>query len=170
MKKIISLCILLSCAGCKSNKQTGLKYYNDFESIKGWTEVLLEKKPVHSGIYSNRLDTVNRYGETFKLTFKEISDRLLKKAKVSFWVFLPDAMSKAKLVMQIDQPDKKNLFWTAKNIEDFVKTPGQWTEVKFEFSFVNKDFLLPQNIIKIYSWNIGKDKIFIDDIRIEFVL
>ena len=170
MKKIISLCLLLSFAGCKnSGKQKGLMYYNDFESIKGWADVLLEKKPVHSGIYSNRLDTVNRYGETLKLTFKEISEKLIKKVKVSYWVYLSDASSKGKLVLEINQPDKKNLLWTAKNIEEFAKTPGQWIEIKLEFSFPKKEFMLPQNSIKIYPWNLGNNQIYVDDVRIEFV-
>ena len=170
MKKIIGLCILISCIGCTNNKQKGLVYYNDFENIKGWSDVLLEKKPVHSGIYSNRLDSVNFYGKTFKLTFKEISDQAIKKVKINFWVYLLDSNSKGKLVMEIDQPDKKNVFWIAKNIEDYVKKSGEWTEVTLEFTFVKKEIMLPENIIKIYPWNLSKKVMYIDDVRIEFVI
>ena len=170
MKKIIGLCILISCIGCTNNKQKGLVYYNDFENIKGWSDVLLEKKPVHSGIYSKRLDSVNFYGKTFKLTFKEISDQAIKKVKINFWVYLLDSNSKGKLVMEIDQPDKKNVFWIAKNIEDYVKKSGEWTEVTLEFTFVKKEIMLPENIIKIYPWNLSKKVMYIDDVRIEFVI
>ena len=170
MKKITCLCIFISCIGCTNNKQKGLVYYNDFETIKSWSDVLLEKKPVHSGIYSNRLDSVNFYGESFKLTFKEISDQVVKKVKINFWVYLHDSSSKGKLVVEINQPDKKNVFWIAKNIEDFDKKPSQWTEVTLEFTFVKKEIMLPENVIKIYPWNLSKKEMYIDDVRIEFVI
>ena len=84
-------------------------------------------------------------------------------------MFLPNADSKGKLVLEINQPDKKNVFWTAKNIEDFAKTPGKWCEIKLEFSFTNKDIMVPLNGIKIYPWNLSKSEIYIDDFRVEFV-
>lgn len=171
MKKIIALCLLISCIGCTNkSQQKGLVYYNDFESIKGWTDILLVKKPVHSGLYSNRLDSVHVYGETLKLTFNEISERHIKKVKIKFWVYLLDATQKSKLVLQIDQPDKKNIFWIGKSIEDYVKKTGEWTEVTLELSLVNEEFQLPQNIIKVFPWNLSKNEMYIDDMRVEFVI
>ena len=170
MRIFLAFFILITCFGCNKNKQQGLVYFNDFENIKGWTDVLLDRKPVHSGSYSNRLDSINTYGETFKLSFKEISDHIIRKVKVKLWVFFPNKEAKGKFVIEINQPDKKNLFWIAKNIEELVKTPGEWTQIEMEFSFVNKDYMLPQNVIKIFPWNLNKQPFFVDDVRLEFII
>lgn len=171
MKKI--LCTLLVASafiGCSKHKQKGLVYFNDFESIKGWTDILLDKKPVHSGIYSNRLDTGHVYSENLKLYFKEISDHMVHKVKISVWVFIPDTSVHGKLVMEINQPDKKNLFWVGKSFNECVKKYGDWTEISQEFTLIKKEILLPQNSIKIFVWNLSKKPMYVDDMRVEFVL
>ncbi|HWY38837.1 MAG TPA: hypothetical protein VNY73_09780 [Bacteroidia bacterium] len=170
MKKVLCLLFIANLIGCSGNKQKGLVYYNDLEGIKGWTDILLEKKPVHSGIYSNRLDSVHVYGENFKLSFKEISEHILKKVKISAWVFIPDSTIKGKLVMEINQPDKKNVFWIGKDLKEYVNKFGEWIEIKQEFTFVKKEIMVPQNHVKIFVWNLSKKEMYVDDIRIEFVL
>jgi hypothetical protein len=169
MKKLLQLFILVSLAGCSKPVQKGMVYFNDFESIKGWTDVLLDKKPVHSGIYSNRIDTGHVYSENLKLAFKEISDYKVNKVKISVWVLIPDSSIKGKLVMEINQPDKKNLFWLGKDLKDYVKKYGEWVELKEEFTLVKKEILLPQNSIKLFVWNLSKKPMYVDDMRVEFV-
>ena len=169
-KKLYPLLFAALLIGCSKPTQKGLVYFNDFESIKGWTDILLEKKPVHSGIYSNRLDSVHVYGENLKLTFREIAPAILKKVKISVWVFIPDASIKGKLVMEINQPDKKNVFWIGKDLTDHVHKYGEWVEVVQEFTLVKKALLLPENSIKIFVWNLSKKQMYIDDMRVEFVM
>lgn len=170
MKAFLTFCIMLIFFSCNNNKQQGLVYFNNFESIKGWSKLQLEKTTVHSGVYANQLDVENPYGETFELPFKEIAEQQLKKVRVKFWTLLPDTSVKAKLVIEINQPDKKNVFWIAKSIEDYVKTPGTWTEVALEFTLPDKSIISPENFIKIFPWNLGKQILYVDDFRIEFVI
>jgi len=171
MKQIACFLILFALSGCfRNNKQKGLVYYTDFEGVKGWTQTLFSKNPVHSGVYSNRLDSTHHFGLTLKLLFREISDKPVKKVKISFWAYLQDTTTKGKLVLEISDFHKQNLFWVAKHIEDYVSKPNAWTKVNLEFTLTKENISASDNIISIYPWNVSKSEIYIDDTRIEFVV
>ena len=170
MKKFLGLVLIVFIGlGC-STKQKGLIYFNDFESIKGWTSLYLNKEPHRSGSFSNKLDSTNIYGLTFKLRFKDISDRSVKKVKVGFWVLLTEMNAQSKLVIQVDDKDKNKIFYIAKNIDEFVKAEKKWTKINLEFTFPSDNIILPDNVINIYAWNLSKKDIYIDDEKIEFVV
>lgn len=161
--------VLLAGLGC-TPKQNGLVYFNDFESIKGWAPAYLNKQPHYSGEYSNKLDSVSIYGATFKLRFKDISDLPVKKVKISFWVLKSNVNDSSKFVVEVADKDKNKVFWIAKNIEELVKSPQKWVKVSLEFAFLKESITQPENIISIYAWNLGKNEIYIDDEKIEFVI
>ncbi|MGP8217539.1 MAG: hypothetical protein ACLQQ4_18365 [Bacteroidia bacterium] len=167
MKKIICACVILLCA-CNPQKQKGLVYFNDFESIKGWAPVNLSKKYFHSGMYSNKIDSVNTFGLTFRQSFWQISEDKIARVKVSFWTYLTDK-AQGKLVMEVRRLDNSLALWTGKNIADLAPRRGEWQRV--ETSFTVPDSLRERdNIISIYPWNISKSDFYVDDFRIEFVL
>jgi len=166
MKKIIYAFLFFSVA-CTPPKQKGLIFFNDFESIKGWASVCLSKKVVHSGIYSNQLDSTHVYGESFKAVFKEISEDKVVKVKVSFWTFMnPDAQGD--LVVEIKKPDLSTAMWTAKKLSEIAPKIGKWQEVQAEFTFPDSA-LKSVNTICIYPWNVSKGTFYVDDFRLEFV-
>ncbi len=161
--------LLLACFGC-APKQKGLVYFNDFESLKGWGPAYLNKQPHHSGEYSNKLDSNSIYGVTFKLRFKDISELPVKKVKISFWVLKSNVNDSSKFVVDVTDKDKNKVFWIAKNIEELVKSPQKWVKVSLEFAFLKESITLPDNSISIYAWNLGKNDIYIDDEKTEFVI
>src|ERR1017187_4760350 len=161
--------VILLGLGC-TPKQNGLIFFNDFESIKGWAPAYLNKQPHHAGEYSNKLDSTSIYGVTFKLKFKDISDLAVKKVKISFWVLKSNVNDSSKFVVEVSDKDKNKVFWIAKNIEELVKSPQKWVKVSLEFAFLKESITLPDNIISIYAWNLGKNEIYIDDEKIEFVI
>ena len=169
MKKnlYLLLAVTLLLASCSHPKQRGLTFVNDFESVKGWSDVLLATGPVHSGKFSNRLDSLHPYGLTFSLPFKNITPLHLRKVKVSMWVYLTEGAN-GSLVMDVKTPERSTVFWAG---EDFTKhaQPGSWQKVSVEFSLQNNSFNVPTNIIGIYPWNSGKKEFYIDDVEIEFV-
>jgi hypothetical protein len=169
IKIIIGIGIVLFCFGC-SEKQKGLVYFNDFEGIKGWAQAYLNKEPHRSGQYSNKLDSTSCYSMTFKLRFKDIADRPVKKAKISFWALMIDPASPSKFIVDIYTPDKTKIFYIAKDIPDYVKKAKKWVKVNLDYTFVKGDVTLPDNIISVYAWNQSKNDIYIDDLRIEFVV
>ena len=167
MKKIICLCLVVICA-CNAPKQKGLVYFNDFDAIKGWTTVYLSKKIVHSGLYSNKLDSSHIYGMTFKQLFKEISDDKIIKVKASFWVYVTNK-AKGKFVVEVRNPDNKQIFWTSKDFSEIAPKHGEWQQAETSFTFADS-ICKPENSVSIYPWCTGKGDFYIDDTKLEFVL
>ncbi len=161
----------LSACQNKQNKQHGLMYYNDFESVKGWVkDIYLVKQPVHSGNLSERLDSGNIYGQTLKLKLKEVDPSPLRKVKYKLWCYIKSTKAEGKFVISIDDPNHKNLFWAAKPIDEFVKEAGKWTEVNIEWGITHiPGANNPNNIISIFPWNLSKEEFYVDDISVEFV-
>jgi hypothetical protein len=175
-------------------KRTGLLYTNDFESIKGWQSVTLTSYPVHSGLYSNKMDSMHVYGATFRLPFRDISAKRLKKVRISLWTYFEEN-SQATLVMDIDNPDNKSISWTGANMalelqqigknitkwqqitdtrsnyssRSSIQEIGKWQQITQEFSLQDTMINKPDNIINIYPWNNGKKNVYVDDIVIEFI-
>jgi len=170
VKKITSFLYLLIIfiAGCEAPKQRGLVYFNDFESIKGWTKVNLAQWPIHSGRFSNKLDSNFDYGQSFWLTFKEVSPKKLKAVKVTAWVYFTGRCD-AFLAMEVKDPDNKSLVWNGVNMDEQVNQVGKWQQVTALFSLRDKKFNAPSNFINIYTWDKGKKEMYIDDITIEFI-
>lgn len=155
-------------AACSEQKQKDMVYFNDFESIKGWAPFNLNNKIVHSGNFSNKLDTAHIYGATFKLPFKEIADHKIVKVKVSFWAFMTTT-SEGKLVMDIKDKNNNLVLWTGKGINELIPKHNEWLKVETEFTFTNDSLTKPDYIISIYPWSLGKGDFYIDDFNLEFI-
>ena len=178
------------CVSCSTPKQNKIVFKNDFESIQGWQSVKLAANPVHSGLYSNKLDSVNIYGLTFRLALKDISPRHLKKVKISLWVYFTQN-SQASLVVDIDNPFNQVLsgFYTSMGLEQeqvgkweqITATPavyssrssireiGKWQEITEEISLQDTALNKPGNVVVIYPWDNGKKDVYVDDFIIEFI-
>jgi len=167
MKKIILACLILLTA-CNRPQQKGLVYFNDFETMKGWAPVWLSKKIVHSGTFSNQVDSTHLYGESFRQLFREISDNKVVKVKASFWIYVTP-QAQGKLVVEVKRPDDSFAFWTCKEFVEIAPKLGQWQQAKAEFTFPDS-VIRSANTIAIYPWNTSKGTFYVDDIRLEFVL
>ena len=160
--------LMLGCKQPEQPKQQGLIYLNDFETIKGWDPVNLSKWPVHSGMFSNKLDSIHPYGLGFALPFKEISPRKLKTVKVTEWVYLSDK-GEVSLAMEIKTFDNKSLIWNGIDVDEQISEIGKWRQVSTQFSLRNDSLNKPGNIVNIYTWDKGKKEVYVDDIKIEFI-
>ncbi|MFI5150500.1 MAG: hypothetical protein ACHQRM_12255 [Bacteroidia bacterium] len=165
------LVFMLMIGACHNSiKQKGLVYFNDFENIKGWAVgYTLTKAPVHAGIFACKMDTAHVYGPTLRLRFDEISPLPIVKLKYSMWCFLRSTNSIGKIVVSVDDIAHKNITWDAKHIPDLTKVTGKWVELKGEFVLSKNDANAATNTVSIYPWITGKDEIYIDDFKVEFV-
>jgi hypothetical protein len=166
MRKVIYLGLVL-LAACSKPQQSGLVYFNDYESIKGWAQMDLSKEQAHSGVYSNKLDSVSKYGLTFKMPFAEISNEKIRMVKVSAWVFIT-AESKGGIVLEVLNHDGKQILWAAQKTDITNVVPDKWQLVSKEF-VLNDSINKPTNSIAVYPWCSGKTGFYVDDLRIEFV-
>ncbi|HTB05897.1 MAG TPA: hypothetical protein VK806_03015 [Bacteroidia bacterium] len=166
MKRIIYTCLIL-LAACSQPKQGGLIYYNDCESIKGWTTVTLSKEKAHSGVYSNKIDTIHPYGLGTRLLFKDISDKKIQTVKVNAWVFLKPR-AKGKFVMEIRNHEGNTVLWDSYSYNYNTMETNNW-------HFVSKDFKVTdlasdlENTVAVYPMSDGKPDFYVDDIQVEFV-
>jgi hypothetical protein len=167
MKKIIFLC-LVALTACNTPKQKGLVYFNDFDAIKGWAPVNLSKKVVHSGLYSNKIDSSYVYGMTFKQLFREVSDDKIIKVKASFWTYLTDK-AKGMFVVEVRNHDNKQVLWVYKDLKDVAPKHNEWQKAEMSFTFADS-ISKPENSILIYPWSTGKGDFYVDDLKLEFVL
>jgi hypothetical protein len=168
MRKITCICLIVLLASCSVQKQKGLVYFNDFESVKGWAPIWLTKKIAHSGLFSNQVDSTHIYGASFKQLFREISDNKIVKIKASLWLYLP-AKAQGKLVLEVRKPNDSVKLWTCKDFTEIAPKIGQWQEAKVEFTLPDS-VIKPANIICVYPWGINKSLFYVDDMRLEFVL
>jgi hypothetical protein len=168
MKKIIYP-LLMILAACTQTKQTGLVYYNDFESIKGWTAGNLSSKYAHSGIFSNELDSIHMYGITFIQPFHEISTEKVGRVKVSMWALMADS-AKGSMVVEVRNPAGKVIMWESRNLDQPYLKNNKWQMIRSDFLFREDSINKPENTVAVYAWNNGKKEFYVDDIRIEFVL
>ena len=175
-KFIIAGLLISALHGCSDGpKQEGLRFFNDFESLKGWakapTMITLAKGTAYSGNYALRMDTMAAYSQAFQLKFKDISNKPIKKVKFSVYAMFPSVNTncQAKIVAAVDGPDKPNLFWDAVHIQDFVKESNKWVQVTGEVNMQKNGLNNPENTFILYVWNTGKQVVFADDFELEFV-
>ena len=166
MKRIIYPCLILLVA-CSQPKQGGLIYYNDCESIKGWTTVTLSKEHAHSGVYSNKVDTIHPYGLVLRQTFKDISPEKISVINASMWVYITPG-SKGELVLEIRNHEGTIIHWASKKFDTSTVVPNNWKLVSTKF--VIKDSInKADNVVAVYPWSTGKSDLFADDVKIEFI-
>ena len=171
MTRALTSAIIIVCFVTCSHKSTqrGMIYFNDFETIKGWNDNYLSKRPTHSGLYSNCLDSTHSYGSTCRIPFREVWSKPIKKIKINFWAYYTSLECRAKFALDIKNSKQEQIFWISNDMESQVKEAKKWTHVFFEFTLVKKDINLPDYIVSLYPWNQTKKEIYIDDITLEFV-
>ena len=123
----------------------------------------------HSGIYAAMVDSVIEYSSS--LTIPNLSYIYNKKGivlKASFWKYVDQFPANAKLVVTITKPDGKPFFWgLLKEIKQDSIRDNKWEEVS---GAVDLPIIKDGNyLLKIYLWNIGMKRIFIDDVKVDFV-
>ena len=160
---------MIVLASCTQIRQRGLVYYNDFESIKGWTAVNLSSTFSHSGTFSNKLDSTHMYSLAFTQSFNEISTEKVGRVKVSMWAFMTDS-AKGSMVVEVRNPAGKVIMWESGNLyQPYVKN-NKWQMISSDFLFRNDSITKPENTVFVYAWNNSKKEFYIDDIRVEFIL
>jgi hypothetical protein len=155
--------------GCGSDKKDPLIINNDFESIKGWGDLSgVTDMAAHSGNYSLITDSEHNYSKTFKIKFKNISDKKIKGMAFTAWCYADAIPIKGSIVMAVKNDSVNNVLYNGTDLENFISEAKQWVKVsgKIDFSEHVSD---PENEFGFYIWNTGKNKILTDDITIKFI-
>ena len=95
---------------------------------------------------------------------RDLPIRNLSSINVSAWVRAKAAIPKATLIVTIDSIGGAVKYGRFP-LKDFEPSRDQWTEVKGTLDVPSN--LHPDFFLKVYLFNAGREKVDIDDIRIE---
>ena len=148
-------------------------FFTDFEKLQpvwGNNNIVKPYSGAYSGQYSAMVDSVVEFSSGLTITNLDfLSNKKHVVLKASFWRFVDELPSQAKLVVTIVKPDGKSYFWAPINEMSLGKTAGgkKWEEV---FGAVDLPIIKEEKcVLNIYLWNVGKKRIFMDDVKVEFI-
>lgn len=124
----------------------------------------------HSGKHSLNIESKNEFCITLKTSVKKLFPDNKGCVNISAWVFAKDTFN-AQLVMDVGQPNEKRE-WHAKLLNQFVKSPSpkgegqgvRWQEIFATFELPSSAY--PDDEVKIYLWNPGKNSFYLDDFTV----
>ena len=154
---------------------TGLvskSYLTGFDSIQPFWDnnhIVQPHCGAHSGLYAAKVDSAIEYSSSLTITNLDyIYNKKGIVLKASFWKYVDQFPASAKLVVTITKPDGKSFFWgLLKEIKQDSARDGKWERVSGAVDLpIIKD---EKYVLKIYLWNPGKKRIFIDDVKVDFV-
>ena len=166
----ISIAIILTSGCVRRNKSDSLNYFQDFESLKGWTPnaQVVNDIPAVSGNYCGYTNETHPYSTTLHLMFSDFGTKKPKKVKASVWCYLNSSACQGSFCFQVMTPANENKNWAAVKLTDVVKTPKKWTKVTLEAT-INDASVASDNSVNLFLWNTAKDVIYLDDCRVVFV-
>ncbi len=136
-----------------------------------------ENTPVYWDLNGNTLsETIKYEGEKsllmneFSATFSYPLDSLpihdFSKIIIASEVFCNFSdQTTASLVFSIEN-ESGSYIWQGRQINKYIKAFSNWWPVSFEISIDSKE-IKPESKLKVYVWNIDKQKAFIDNFKVE---
>jgi hypothetical protein len=124
----------------------------------------LSSEVSYNGNLSSKSDSVSRFSDG--ITYR-IEDSLLKHKNslltVRLMAYTENLNSDAMLVVSFENKEKSYSYQYV-NIKDFLQNEKKWTSI-FLTTFVPEE-IKRNDEIKCYLWNIGSNRIFIDDLEL----
>ena len=163
----LTVCTILLSA-CSKKQAPANGYFFDYEQAAGWSTVQLESGFAKSGKYCEKITPDKVYSTTFILPLAEAGPQNLKKVKASVWITAPEIQQDLKLVIDMYSPAESK---SVKNIYMPIATAdlqGKADWVQFTTELDIADITDGSVITKVYVWNPGGQKFFIDDFLISF--
>jgi hypothetical protein len=140
--------------------------FNDYETPEA--RLKIDSAFAFSGKYALRIDSLPEYPAGFSARYGELTDRKWVWVRMSARIYPLSMESNARLSLVVHCVRKEQTHkYQLRDIGDVslgVK-PGQWNYVFMEYQ--TPEVISPDDLIKAYLWNRGKDVIFIDDFRVE---
>lgn len=145
-------------------------YLNDFESNipeNQLKHITTEKSS--SGIQSILLNTENIYSPAGEGKLKSLPGRSNISLRASARILLPSLSEKGtvKLVVSIDDSDRKVYKYILSKDSEFYYKPGEWFEIS-RTDIIERTIPVDGNY-KVYVWYTGKGKVFVDDLKLEWM-
>jgi len=158
-------------ASCKEEKvKSKLSYDNNNESM-AWTQspAIIKTPEAHSGNYVCKIDKGSPYSSVLNVRVKDISDKQLKKARISAWFMLTSNASEQGLVLDIrDSTGQNSLEWLGVDAADFTTEVNKWARAELVVDLTQKDRNNKGKLYRIYALNNTDAPVFVDDFEVNF--
>ncbi len=126
----------------------------------------------HSGDKSLMMDSTLRYAASYRIPFRELTDRYYAWIKVTVWVYPVHNLDETPSAIVITfQHNKKNYHYRAQafnslEIKNNLKL-NRWNKV--EMLYLTPEVRKKEDNLLVYLWNRGKKDIYFDDLKIEMM-
>lgn len=159
-----ALC-LSSCSNKFKSADEGY-YSQDFDNLKMWTrDQLLTNEHAHSGNYSAYTDSTHEFSQTFEMDFNYAKSKGYTNLRFAAWCYVASADPKAGLIASVESPEK-SLAYGGIDLTTAISEVLKWQKVSGYLKFPET---APEGTkIKIYLWSPKKQKVFVDDIELQF--
>ncbi len=144
----------------------------DFYDLDGMCDVENNRTIVNeksfSGKKSCKLDEKEEYGVAFrseKMTC-DFFDKI-ERVDISFMLHAGKRPELATVVASITDASGNGLSWDGKTIVWGDSCSTTWCKQQFQFS-INRNLCKDGNVLKVYLWNKGKEKLYTDDYKVKY--
>lgn len=142
--------------------------FNDYETPDARLRGTIDSAFAFSGRYALRIDSLPEFPAGFSARYGDLTDRKWAWVRMSARIYPLSMESNTRLSLVVHCVRKEQTHkYQLRDIGDVslgVK-PGQWNYVYMEYQ--TPEVIGPDDLVKAYLWNRGKDVIFIDDFRVE---
>lgn len=164
---VSSLMFLTTITSCTSSKTHNNIEVMDFDSFKRWgSSELLTQEESRSGKWSTYVDSVHEFSLTYERPLVELLEKGYKKATFNAWILDKNNAKEVKSVLTIESPTGINYKWQGSNISSSNEIDEKgWKRVSTSIDLIKE---IPEAKLKAYFWSPKREKVIIDDIKLEF--
>ncbi len=149
------------------------KSANNFEqtSMKRWISVDPKRlnDSIHcSGLHSFKMDSLQEYSPTFSCKLKDMITNRNYLLTASAEVYPLGPMDDVFIVFVIERQGK-TICWSGSTIKDFIMygVKKKWVKAYHALQLSDFDIDYPDVDVKIYIWNKGRKKFYLDDFEVK---
>ncbi len=148
--------------------QENFIYNNSFEELGNeWDKAHQSSEYAVTGQYSMKMDSVYIYSPGLKVNLQDIENKKNCKveAKISVFPMFPASENPGSFVINFKR-DGQNIQYSSLNLEDIPELKTyEWNTIAHTATF--PDSLLASDKLEVYYWHRGKEKILLDDLKVE---
>jgi hypothetical protein len=146
---------------------------NYFEQtpLKLWSSIdpkMLNDSIHYSGLHSYKMDSLQEYGPTFSCNLKDMIANKNYIITASAEVYPLGSMDDVFIIFTIERQGK-TISWRGSAVKDYVMygVKKKWVKAYHAIQLSDLDISYPDVKVKIYLWNKGRRKFYLDDFEVK---
>ena len=154
----------------KAYRHKILLFYDFENQRRGIDSLNLSREQAYSGSRSFKMYKKTEFSPGLEIKCSAISS--LKKnirIRASAFLFFPDSLQSGQVLFVVSLEEKNQPYqYEAMSLNDIKFNVNQWTKVSFTVHL--KEIKSYNDIVKVYLWDPGKKKFYLDDFKVEALI